>query len=287
MIRRILFLCVANSARSQMAEGLARALFGDRVQVLSAGSRPTQVNPYAIEAMREVGIDISAHRSKSVEQIDAAAVDLVVTLCADEVCPILPGRIRRVHWPVADPASTDATLSAEAQRSRFRCAREEIGARITVLAELLEIPPGPVSRAGHVRLETGDLARSTRFYAWLLGTWPSDWTAQSVIFRSEGLTLSLALCLRQADSERREACAPFVLDVATREALIAAYHHARRFGAPILKPPTTSWQGGGLHSLWLADPDGNRIELYARPTPQELMHRPVDHSPVLLVPPGS
>ena len=173
MIGRILLLCVANSTRSQMAEGLARAILGDRVQVLSAGSRPTQVNPYAIEAMREVGIELSAHRSNSVDPSDAAAVELVVTLCADEVCPMLPGRIRRVHWPVSDPAS-DSTLSAEAQCSRFRCAREEIGARITVLAELPEIPPGPANQAGHVRLETADLARSTRFYAWLLGTWPCD-----------------------------------------------------------------------------------------------------------------
>lgn len=159
MIGRILLLRVANSARSQMAEGPARAILGDRVQVLSAGSRPTEVNPHAIETMREVSIDLSAHRLKSVVQIDAAAMELVVTLCADEVCPILPGWIRRVHWPVSDPAATDPTLSAEGQRSRFRCAREEIGARITVFEDVPEIPPKPVSQAGHVRLETADLAQ--------------------------------------------------------------------------------------------------------------------------------
>ena len=134
MIRRILFLCVANSARSQMAEGLARALLGDRVEVMSAGSRPSKVNPSAIEAMAEIGIDISNQRSKSVDEIDTAGVDLVVTLCAEEVCPVLPGRVRRLHWPVPDPASADADLSAERKLSRFRAARDAIRERIEGLA---------------------------------------------------------------------------------------------------------------------------------------------------------
>ena len=79
-MKRILFLCVANSARSQMAEGLARRTFGNRAKVLSAGSQPATVNPYAIEAMAELGIDITGHRSKSVDEIDVTALDLVVTL---------------------------------------------------------------------------------------------------------------------------------------------------------------------------------------------------------------
>ena len=143
MTRRILFLCVANSARSQMAEGLARDLLGDRVDVLSAGSQPTKVNPYAIEAMREVGIDISGHRSKSVDGIDTATLDLVVTLCAEEVCPVLPGGTRRLHWPIPDPAPTDPALSPEECRQRFRSARDQIRARLDILATLLDLPAGP------------------------------------------------------------------------------------------------------------------------------------------------
>src|SRR3954471_11421282 len=84
----LLFLCVANSARSQMAEGLARTLFGRLVRVQSAGSQPSRVNPYAVAAMREVGIDIAGHRSKSVDEIDPASVGAVITLCAEEVCPL-------------------------------------------------------------------------------------------------------------------------------------------------------------------------------------------------------
>lgn len=132
-MKRILFLCVANSARSQMAEGLARALLAD-VDVSSAGSRPTQVSPYAIEALAELRIDISGQRSKSLEEIAPADLDLVVTLCAEEVCPVLPGSVRRLHWPIHDPASGDPSLAPEEMRRRFRAARDEIKAKIEILS---------------------------------------------------------------------------------------------------------------------------------------------------------
>ena len=135
--KRILFLCVANSARSQMAEGLARVFFGNDVDVASAGSQPSRLNPYAIEAMSEVGIDISKHYSKSVSDFEAATLDAVITLCAEEVCPILPGRVQRVHWPIPDPASNDSSLSAEEMRERFRVARERIRARLPELEPIL------------------------------------------------------------------------------------------------------------------------------------------------------
>src|ERR1041384_6308395 len=114
----ILFLCVANSARSQIAEGLARQMFGDRVRVQSAGSKPSRVNPYAIEGMREAGVDLSAHSSKSVDSIDPTTVHTVITLCAEEVCPVFLGKARRLHWPIPDPASDDATLSREQMLAR-------------------------------------------------------------------------------------------------------------------------------------------------------------------------
>ncbi len=149
MKKRVLFLCVANSARSQMAEGLARAMLGEQVDVLSAGSQPSKVNPYAIEAMAEIGIDISGQRSKSVDEVDAASVDAVVTLCADEVCPVLPGRVRRLHWPVPDPASSDAALPAQEMRQRFRIAREQIRERLTELTPLLSYARGHEISGSH------------------------------------------------------------------------------------------------------------------------------------------
>ena len=128
----ILFLCVANSARSQLGEGLARHLFpGLRIQ--SAGSRPSTVNPYAIEALEDLGIDASAQSSKSVVDIDPAAVDLVITLCAEEVCPAFLGKAERLHWPIPDPASDDPALSQEDLRRRFRTARESIRHRLEAL----------------------------------------------------------------------------------------------------------------------------------------------------------
>ncbi len=141
MSRSVLFLCVANSARSQLAEGLARRLWGEQVRVQSAGSRPATVNPYAIEVMREIGIDLSSHTSKSVASIDPASVDTVITLCAEEVCPVYLGAAQRLHWPIPDPASSDPSLSRETMLQRFRQARDEIRARL--LACNLGTDPAP------------------------------------------------------------------------------------------------------------------------------------------------
>lgn len=124
--KQVLFLCVANSARSQMAEGLGRMIFGDRVAVQSAGSEPSVVNPYAIEVMRELGVDLTTHRSKSVQTIDPEHIGTVITLCAEEVCPVFLGGARRLHWPIPDPASKDPMLSRDEMLTRFRTARDTI-----------------------------------------------------------------------------------------------------------------------------------------------------------------
>lgn len=122
----LLFLCVANSARSQMAEALARMLLGERVRVQSAGSEPSHLNPYAIEVMRELGVDLGTQRSKSVQTIDPQSVSTVITLCAEEVCPVFLGKAQRLHWPIPDPASQDEALSRAQMLERFRVARDSI-----------------------------------------------------------------------------------------------------------------------------------------------------------------
>jgi arsenate reductase len=131
--RSVLFLCVANSARSQMAEALARARFGDRMRVQSAGTQPSHVNPHAIAVMAERGVDMAGQHSKAVSTIDPATVDLVVTLCAEEVCPLFLGAATRLHWPIDDPASSDPSLTREEFLARFRRARDEIDARLNEL----------------------------------------------------------------------------------------------------------------------------------------------------------
>lgn len=127
--RNILFLCVANSARSQMAEGLARAMLPTDYTVQSAGSAPSHLNPYAIKVMAEEGIDISGHTSKSVDDIDKPRIELVITLCAEEVCPVFPGKVKRLHWPLPDPASKEP-LAEEIMLDRFRTARNALRTKI-------------------------------------------------------------------------------------------------------------------------------------------------------------
>jgi len=127
-MKGVLFLCVANSARSQMAEGIARALLPPEIKVWSAGSRPTSVRPEAIAVLKEIGIDISQHRSKAVGEVPAAEVDTVVTLCGEEECPLFLGKARRLHWGLADPA---AVSGSEADRlAAFRQVRDELRDRI-------------------------------------------------------------------------------------------------------------------------------------------------------------
>ncbi len=108
--------------------------FGDRAQVQSAGSQPSRVNPYAIEVMRELGIDLATHASKSVDTIDPASVDVVITLCAEEVCPVFLASARRLHWPIPDPASTDPAISRDEMLGRFRIARDTLRARLEAFA---------------------------------------------------------------------------------------------------------------------------------------------------------
>ncbi len=124
----ILLLCVANSSRSQMAEGFARLMAPAGTEVYSAGSEPTVINPLAVRAMREVGIDISSHRSKSVAEIDKDRIATVITLCAEEVCPIFPGPVERLHWPFPDPAA--ASGSEEERFAAFRRVRDQIQSRL-------------------------------------------------------------------------------------------------------------------------------------------------------------
>lgn len=126
--RRVLFLCVANSARSQMAEGLLRHLGGDRFEPHSAGLVETSVRPEAIEVMREIGVDISAQRSKRVDTYAEQRFDVVVTTCdeAREACPVFPGVRRTIHWSIADPSR----LSGAARIEAFRAARDDMRRRI-------------------------------------------------------------------------------------------------------------------------------------------------------------
>ena len=131
MAASILFLCVANSARSQIAEGLARRLAPPGTRVYSAGSEPGTINPLAVRVLAEAGVDASAQRSKGLDAVPLDAIDLVVTLCAEEVCPLFPRPVRKEHWPLPDPARVEG---GEAERlAAFRAVRDVLARRIPAL----------------------------------------------------------------------------------------------------------------------------------------------------------
>jgi arsenate reductase (thioredoxin) len=128
--KRILILCTGNSARSQMAEGLLRHLADDQFEVASAGVSPTRVRPEAIAVMSEIGIDISQHHSKSVDEFVGQEFDYVITVCdnANEQCPIFPGNTKRIHWSFEDPAAVQG--DEQARLAVFRRVRDEIHQRL-------------------------------------------------------------------------------------------------------------------------------------------------------------
>jgi len=129
----VLFVCTGNSARSQMAEGFARHFGGEQIEAHSAGVEPSRLNPVAVAVMQEKGIDISGHRSKAFDWDLARQMDVVVTVCghANESCPVLPPGVKRLHWPLEDPAAakgTDAEIVAT-----FRLVRDQVETRVVDL----------------------------------------------------------------------------------------------------------------------------------------------------------
>jgi arsenate reductase len=133
--KRVLILCTGNSARSQMAEGLLHHLAGDRFEVESAGVSPTQVRSEAISAMRDIGIDISQHRSKSVDEFVRQEFDYVITVCdnANEQCPVFPGKTKRIHWSFEDPAAAQG--DEQSRIAVFRSVRDQILHRLRLFID--------------------------------------------------------------------------------------------------------------------------------------------------------
>lgn len=129
-MKKVLILCTGNSARSQMAEGLLRHDAADRFEVFSAGTHPSRVRPEAIAVMKEIGIDISRHRSKSVDEFAGRQFDYVITVCDNvkQSCPAFPGNTKRLHWSFEDPAAVQGT--DEERLAAFRRIRDQIHIRL-------------------------------------------------------------------------------------------------------------------------------------------------------------
>jgi arsenate reductase len=282
----VLFLCVANAARSQMAEGLARRRFGASVRVASAGSAPSRVHPLAVQALAEIGVSTEGQLSKHVDSIDPAGVDLVITLCAEESCPVFLGDARRMSWAMPDPDGPGAgSTEEERELDRFRrfcAARDAIAQRIEVLAALRGLP-APLSPVEfHASVRVLDLAASARFYAWLLGVEPKEWTHRYVTFVSASLRTNLVLLVADGLELHQDTLYHLGVELADRAAVIDAQRRAEAAGWTLHKPARTTWRGTPLHELWLRDPSGNLLELYARLLPAELAAAPADLQPVFL-----
>jgi catechol 2,3-dioxygenase-like lactoylglutathione lyase family enzyme len=212
----------------------------------------------------------------------------VITLCAEEVCPVFLGNARRLHWPIEDPApplvGEAPHLDRDSLLERFRTAADRIDGRLAILESLRDLPEPLAPIEHHLSLRSRDVPRSVRFYAWLLGVEPKEWTHRYATFVSAPLALNFVVLVDDGIAIAQPN-ALYHLGVALpdRAAVIDAYHRARALGATIEKPPRTTWRGTPLHELWLRDPDGNLVELYARLTDAELAERPHDLEPTALV----
>lgn len=278
----VLFLCVANSARSQMAEALARHRFGDAVVVQSAGSSPSRVNPLAIQALEAVGITADDLHSKHVDSIDPTSVDLVITLCAEESCPVFLGDARRLSWAMPDPDRKHEDLTDAERAAHFATTRDAIDARLAVLEAVRNAPPPLAPTEFHASIRVPDLAAAAGFYTWLLGVPPRTWTHRYVTFVSEALRTNFVLLVDDGMPLHQDTLYHVGVELPDRAAVIDAHTRARAAGWHVHKPARTTWRGTPLHELWLKDPGGNLVEIYARLTPVELGEMPADKEPTVL-----
>lgn len=279
--QNILFLCVANSARSQMAEGLARKLFGNAATVQSAGSAPSRVNPFAVQAMAEVDVSLKGHASTSVQDVDPSTVDLVITLCAEEVCPVFLGEAKRLHWPIPDPDRKQEALSDAERLEHFCVARDRIQKRLEILAAMRNVPTsGAAPTEFHLSIRTPDLAATARFYSWLFALEPSYWTDRFVVFDDPRLKNRLVFLVDDGKQLHQDTLYHLGICVPAKADVLACQKRAVEAGFSIDKPARTTWRNMPLHEFWLRDPGGNLVEIYALLTADELAEMPADMEPI-------
>jgi protein-tyrosine-phosphatase/catechol 2,3-dioxygenase-like lactoylglutathione lyase family enzyme len=278
----VLFLCVANSARSQLAEALARARFGPDVRVASAGSAPSRVHPLALRALDEAGVPTAGLSSKHVDTIDPAGVDLVIVLCAEESCPVFLGAAPRLDWSMPDPDTKDPAVPEDARLERFRVARDQIAARLDVLAALRAAPAPLAPRELHASLRVPDLPAAARFYTFLLGGPPTHFTHRSATFVRPELKANFVVVVADGRELHHDTLYHVGVELPDAAAVVDAGRRAAAAGFEVHKPPRTTWRGTPLHELWLKDPGGNLVEVYARLSDAERAQAPADQEPTPL-----
>ncbi|MBA3396013.1 MAG: VOC family protein [Deltaproteobacteria bacterium] len=167
-------------------------------------------------------------------------------------------------------------------RQRFRTARDQIRGRLEVLDALQDLPLELDPIEFHASVRVKNLAGSARFYAWLLGTEPKEWTHRYVTFVHPGLRTNFVIVVADGKELHQDTLYHLGIAVADRTSVLRAFQLAKAAGLTVTKPPRTTWRGTPLHELWLEDPSGNQVEIYARLTDEELATRPADLEPTAL-----
>ena len=272
----ILFLCVTNSALSQIAEALARHRFGTHWRVQSAGTEPTALHPLVAEVMAEKGVSAAALHAKGLSELERSELErsgelFIVTLSSAEISLDPFEGYQRLHWPLADPARPLSGLK-NAQREerhahflkRFREVRDQIDARLEIFEALLDAPPSLSPRELHVSIRVPHLAQGARFYSWLLGVRPKLWTHNYVSLISERLKTNFVLLIDYSADPQPNNSYHVGVELENKEALIEAQRNVKAHGGTLHRPLRTVRANINVHELWLKDPGGNLIELYAR-----------------------
>ncbi|MCB9679582.1 MAG: VOC family protein [Alphaproteobacteria bacterium] len=182
-----------------------------------------------------------------------------------------------------DPDRKHEDLSDDERLHHFRVARDAIDGRLAVLEALRDGPEPLAPREFHASVRVPDLAAAARFYAWLLGVEPKEWTHRYVTFVSAALRTNFVVLVSDGKTLHHDTLYHLGIEVPDRAAVIDAHRRAVAAGWPVHKPARTTWRGTPLHELWLTDPGGNLVEVYARLTPAERAAMPADQEPVFLV----
>lgn len=261
-------LFVGDDARTELAVALARHRLGPAVRVGPACGASEDV----ARVLAELGVDPGEP-----SDVDPVTAELVIAWSADAPDA---GHARRLTWRVADPARA----SGEQRLPAIRAARDALRQRIEVLAALRDVPEPLAPVEFHASVRVPDLAAAARFYTWLLGVEPREWTHRYVTFVSEALRTNFVVLVDDGLTLHQDTLYHLGIELPDRAAVIDAHHRALAAGWTLHKPARTTWRGTPLHELWLKDPGGNLVEIYARLTDDELAQMPDDQEPLLLVP---
>ena len=262
---------------------LARAM-GEQAIVLCPGLALNTLPAAARDMLIANGLHFAPPPTAVTDRPASACVDMTVALNKPDATHRAPPQSRLVDWSILPPLGAVLLALEGGDSDALNALVEQVQGRVTIFKALFDLPEAVPSQEFHGSVRTRNLAASTRFYAWLLDCWPKEWTHRYATFVREDLGVNFVLLVADDMQLHHDTLYHLGIGVADRAAVIEAYHRAVKLGASVSKPPRTTWRGTPLHELWLQDPDGNLVEVYARLTGAELAEMPQDMAPVFLVP---